>query len=64
LTLSTIRRFGSETCAIEIACPDPPPGVAGRTIPVSWEVASVEPRPLLAVTLTRSTPATSALVAV
>jgi len=61
LTPSTISRFGSETCVIEIAWL---PVVAGGTMPVSAEVAVVAPLLFVAVTLTRRTLPTSAEVAV
>ena len=61
LTPSMISRFGSETCVTEIAWL---PTVAGAIGPVSCEVAAVEPLLFVAVTLARSTVATSPEVAV
>src|ERR1051325_2674042 len=57
-TLSTTSRFGSETCATEIAWPPPP--VAGAMRSVSAVVASAEPRLFFAVTLARIVLAASA----
>ena len=61
LTPSMINRFGNETCETEIAWL---PVAAGAMMPVSCEVAAVEPLLFVAVTLTRSTLATSAEAAV